>query len=239
MRCAMLVLAALVSLSSLPLCAQAQETRGQERLVATSEAFLAAHPDLRYRLEGLDALDRGRNAEAVGLFRRAARYADKPSQSILGEMHWLGSGVPVDRVQGYIWMDVAAERGYPLLVAKRESYWSQLTPEERARVRELGLEVMDDYGDAAAKPRLAKLLERGKRGATGSRLGFVGALVIRIPTPEGYQEVRGDEYYADKFWEPEAYFRWQDQEWLQPQGEVDVGDVLPASGAEPKRPVSD
>lgn len=233
MRRALFAIAFLALLCSLPGLALAQSDRGQERLVAMSESFLASHPDLRYRLEGLDALDRGRPAEAVGLFRRAARYADKPSQSMLGEMHWTGSGVPVDRVLGYIWMDVAAERGYPLLVAKRESYWSQLTPEQRLQVRERGLDVMDEYGDPAAKPRLAKLLERGKRGATGSRLGFVGALVIRIPTAVGYQEVRGDEYYADKFWEPDAYFRWQDRDWQQPQGTVDVGEVLPDSGTGP------
>jgi hypothetical protein len=232
MRRALLALAVLVPLLGLPGGAQAQQARGKERVVATSESFLSAHPDLRYRLEGLDAVEKGRPEQAIGLFRRAARYADKPSQSMLGEMHWTGSGVPVDRVQGYIWMDVAAERGYPLMVAKRESYWSQLSDEERLRAREVGVAVMDEYGDAAAKPRLEKLLLRAKRNVTGSRVGNVGNLVIRIPTPTGYREVTGDDYYDRKFWEPERYFKWQDQDWVQPEGKVDVGDVEAAPADE-------
>jgi uncharacterized protein len=222
----------LLSLALVPAVAQAQSTRGKERVVATSESFLSAHPDLRFRLEGLDAVERGRPEQAITLFRRAARYADKPSQSMLGEMHWIGSGVPVDRVQGYIWMDVAAERGFPLMVAKRESYWAQLSEEERRRAREIGVAVMDEYGDAAAKPRLEKILLRAKRNVTGSRVGNVGSLVIRIPTPNGYREVRGEDYYAPQFWVPERYFQWQDQDWLQPQGKVDVGDVEAAPAGE-------
>ncbi|MBP6596681.1 MAG: sel1 repeat family protein [Arenimonas sp.] len=226
--------AILVSLAALPGASHAQSTRGQERVVATSESFLASHPDLRFRLQGLDAVNNGRPEQAVALFRRAARYADKPSQSMLGEMHWTGVGVPLDRVLGYIWMDVAAERGFPLMVAKRESYWSQLSPEERVRARETGVAVMDEFGDAAAKPRIEKILLRAKRNVTGSRVGNVGNLVIQIPTPTGFREVSGDDYYDRKFWEPERYFQWQDQDWVQPQGTVDVGDVeaAPAKAAE-------
>lgn len=227
-----LAIAMLVSLAALPGASQAQATRGQERVVITSESFLAAHPDMRYRLEGMYAVDSGRPQQAIPLFLRAARYADKPSQSMLGEMHWTGSGVPVDRVQGYIWMDVAAERGFPLMVAKRESYWSQLSPEEQQKAREIGVAVMDEYGDAAAKPRLEKILLREKRKVTGSRVGSVGNLVIQIPTPTGFREVRGTDYYDRKFWEPERYFKWQDQDWIEPKGKVDVGEVEAAPGAE-------
>lgn len=233
MRSTVLAIAVLISLAAAPAVSHAQATRGQERVVATSASFLAAHPDLRFRLEGLDAVNNGRPEEAIALFRRAARYADKPSQSMLGELHWTGSGVPVDRVQGYIWMDVAAERGFPLMVAKRESYWSQLSAEEQQQAREIGVAVMDEYGDAAAKPRLEKILLKAKRNVTGSRVGSVGNLVIQIPTPSGFREVRGTDYYDRKFWEPKLYFQWQDQDWIEPQGEVDVGDVEAAPAEAP------
>lgn len=217
-----------LALLAVPATGQAQATRSQERLVITSEAFLGAHPDLRYRLEGSAAVNAGKPTEAAALFRRAARYADKPSQSMLGEMHWTGNGLPVDRVQGYIWMDIAAERGFPVMVAKRESYWDQLSAEERIKAREIGVAMMDEFGDAAAKPRLEKLLLRGKRNVTGSRVGHVGNLVIKIPTATGFREVRGDQYYDPIYWEPERYYRWQAQDWAEPEGKVDVGDVQAA-----------
>lgn len=36
-------------------------------------------------------------------------------------------------VRGYIWMDLAGERGYPLMLAKRERYWRALDEVQRAR----------------------------------------------------------------------------------------------------------
>jgi uncharacterized protein len=216
-----------LSLVAAPAGALAQDLSESERLVVTSEAFLSAHPDLKYRLEGLDALEKGRHSQAMGYFKRAARYSDKPSQGMLGEMYWAGIGVAQDRVMGYIWMDVAAERGFPVMVAKREAYWNALDPEQRLAVVELGMPVMDEYGDAAAKPRLAKLIERGARNVTGSRVGHVGNLVIQIPGPTGFREVRGTDYYSPTLWDPEQYSAWLDQDWKSPpKGEVDVGEAI-------------
>lgn len=216
-----------LSLSAAPAALPAQELSESERLVVSSEAFLSAHPDLKYRLEGLDALEKGRYPQAMAFFKRAARYSDKPSQGMLGEMYWGGIGVAQDRLMGYIWMDVAAERGFPVMVAKREAYWNALSPEERVAAVELGLPVMDEYGDAAAKPRLAQLIKRSARSVTGSRVGSVGNLVIQIPGPTGFREVRGTDYYSPTFWDPEKYSAWLDQDWkTPPKGEVDVGEVI-------------
>ena len=210
----------------------AQQLRGDERIVATSEAFLGAHPDLRYRLSGLDAHGRGDYPRALADFQRAAHYGDKPSQSMLGEMHWQGTGTPVDRGLAYVWMDLAAERGYTLMLAKREHYWRSLDEAERTRALALGADMYDDYGDDVAKPRLARELKRARRDITGSRVGSIGNLDILIPTSSGTRRISGQDYYDPRFWEPEQYFRWQDSQWLPPaQGRVEVGEIT--SGDDP------
>lgn len=198
-----------------------------DREIMSSEAFLGAHPDLKHRLMGLDAYNRGEFETAQKEFLRAARYADKPSQGLLGEMHWKGQGVAADRPLAYAWMDIAAERAYPMLLVKREEYWAAMTPEERDRAIEVGRRLMDEYGDAAAKPRLEKRLKQARRETTGSRVGSVGNMRIHIPTASGWRTVRGEEYYAETFWKPEQYWQWQDFDWKNPgQGSVEVGEVM-------------
>jgi uncharacterized protein len=185
--------------------------------ILNSSGFLAAHPDLRWRREGLWALEQGRGGEAFTFFQRAARYADKPSQAMLAEMLWTGRGVAVDRPLAYAWMDLAAERGYPSFLAPRERYWNELSDAERERAVQVGLPLMDEYGDAVAKPRLALLLKRERRNVTGSRTGFVGNLEIQVPGPGGmWQTISGDRFYDEELWEPEKYFAWQDRVWKDP-----------------------
>src|SRR5690606_28897828 len=117
--------------------------------------FLSSHPDLRYRILGFERYKQGRHEEAIRFFRRAAFYADKPSQAMVAEMLWKGEGEAQDRAQAYAWMDMAAERGYPELLGLRERYWAGLDEEARARVVEVGQEVYAKYGDEAARPRIA------------------------------------------------------------------------------------
>ena len=74
--------------------------------------FLEHHQDIQYRMLGMTAYKDGRFDDALRFFRRAAFFADKPSQGMVAEMYWNGQGVPRDPVQAYIWMDLAAERGY-------------------------------------------------------------------------------------------------------------------------------
>ena len=230
-------IALLAALAAVPAFGQDStdpDRRPQERELMMSESFLAAHPDLKYRLSGLDRHAQGQWARALEDFRHAARFGDKPSQGMLGEMHWKGEGVAVDRAVGYAWMDIAAERGYPVLIAKREQYWAALDETERTRAIELGRPMYDEFGDPAAKPRLERLLKRERRNLTGSRVGSVGNLTIMIPTPGGMRQIRGSTFYQDKFWKPEQYWRWQDYDWKKPpQGEVSVGDVLTDPEEEP------
>ena len=205
-----------------------------------TEGFLSAHPDLRWRREGLHAYTNKRYDEAMRYFLRAARYADKPAQAMVAEMYWKGIGVPQDRELGYAWMDLAAERFYSNFVILREQYWGALDATQRLNAIERGQPLLAEYGDGVAKMRMAKVL-RKNRGVTGSRVGFVGNLQI-IPFTGPFAgtglTIRADEYYAPKFWRADKYFEWQDEVWDAPgarKGRVEVGGVENADKKKPAR----
>lgn len=189
--------------------------------------FLEAHPDLRYRLLGLDKYKSGDYADAFKFFRRAGYYADKPSQGMVAEMFWNGQGVDKDPVQAYIWMDLAAERGYEGFVALRERYWNQLDEAQRTRAIEDGQAVYATYGDDAAKPRIAIVLRRELRKMTGSHLGSTGNLKILVPGPgDMVQEIDGSKFFDKRYWDPEQYQQWHDAIWAKPRvGKVEVGEL--------------
>lgn len=210
----------------MPAAAQTADD-AEERRMMSSAAFLSGHPDLRYRLAGLQRYRKNDFDGAMVRFRRAARYGDKPSQAMVGEMYWNGQGVAPDKVLGYVWMDLAAERLYPLMLAKRERYWSELDEAARARALEIGQQVYAEYGDDVAKARLDRELRFAKRNTTGSRVGSVGALQIVIPTPGGSEVIDGSKFYDEKFWDVDQYLQWQDDDWINnAEGTVDVGDVM-------------
>lgn len=219
-----------------------------------TEGFLAGHPDLASRRAGLHAYSRGEYPEALDHFRRAARYADKPSQAMLGEMYWEGLGVAPDRELGYAWMDIAAERLYPHFIMLREQYWSALDTSERRAALVRGKPLMAEFGDEAAKPRLARVMRKHLRAATGSRVGFLGALSIQTNTgplagksPGALvsQEIIGagpsipaGAYYSDEYWDPKKYWARQDRAFFAPQspGHVDVGAAAPVKETPEKSP---
>ena len=190
--------------------------------------FLSGHPDLLYRIRGMDRYKAGKLEEAFGYFQRAAFYSDKPSQGMVAEMLWSGQGVPRDRAQAYAWMDLAAERGYMTFAATREHYWGELDEGERERAIEVGQAIYAKYGDAAAQPRLATVLRRERGKMTGSRLGAgTGNLKILVAGPDGeYEEIDGSRFYDPKYWDPVKYRAWHDSAWMNPKiGRVDVGAV--------------
>jgi hypothetical protein len=225
----LLLAVGLALLVPLPLAAQTNNLTETDKLVMNTSGFMGAHPDMRFRLLGLKEYRKQNYTDAMTYFRRAARYADKPSQGMIAEMLWKGQGVPVDRPAAYIWMDLAAERGYTIMLAQREQYWAALDESERSRALEIGDALHEEFSDAAAKPRLAQKLRLAKRSVTGSRTGAVGALRIEIPTPGGSRTIDGSDYYDDKYWEPHLYWRMQDGDWREVgEGKVDVGDVQAA-----------
>ncbi|MGY0800081.1 tetratricopeptide repeat protein [Lysobacter sp. A286] len=198
-----------------------------EDALMISAGFLAAHPDLQNRQRGVEAYETGRFEEALKYFRRAAHYADKASQAMVGEMLWNGEGVARDPALAYVWMDLAAERGYRGFLQFREQYWAALGESERKRALDEGRAIYARYGDAAAKPRIAAVLRRGLAQTTGSRLGSVGALQIMVPGPGGVPiTIDGSKYYDPRYWDPKQYAEWHDRVWMNPRvGRVDVGET--------------
>ncbi len=188
--------------------------------------FLEHHQDLKYRLLGLEAYNQKRHDTALQYFRRASFFADKPSQGMVAEMYWNGEGTPRDPVQAYVWMDLAAERGYQGFVGLRERYWNALSATERARAVEAGQAVYARFGDAAAKPRYEHQLRIGKSQITGSRTGFNRGVRIEIPGPSGSQSIDGSKFYDERYWNAKKYWAWQDKIWAKPRiGKVSVGEI--------------
>lgn len=200
--------------------------------------FLAGHPDLRYRIEGQKAYEDARLPDALAYFRRASLYADKASQAMVGEMLWKGEGTSADRAMGYVWMDLAAERGYRGFLKFREQYWGALDETERERAVHEGRAIYARYGDAVAKPRIAAVLRRALSQTTGSRLGSVGALKITVPGPGGVpMTIDGSKFYDPRYWDPKQYAEWHDRVWMNPRvGRVDVGETETLRGMPPRIP---
>lgn len=230
MRCFDLRRVVLVSLAwaLLPMATPAVAEPQPRMEILLSSHFLHYHPDLRYRRNGFMALERGAHAQALLHFRRAAEYSDKPSQAMVAELYWSGSGVAQDRALAYAWMDLAAERGYPTFVAYREQYWNALTDAERGRIADVGTPLYARYGDAVAVPRMEHMLRKGRMHYTGSIVGHVAPrLAVWVSSPSGgMMSIRGDQAYQKRFWAAKEYFAWQDEILDRPLGGiVEVGTV--------------
>lgn len=223
----MAVLVAAMSVSPVLVLAQPQVADLRAREVLSSPAFLASHPDMRFRQLGHQAQAAGRLGEARSHFQAAARYADKLSQAALAEMWWTGQGGPADRALGYAWMDLAAERGTPFLLAQRERYWAALAPAERVRAISEGRALYAEFGDPAAQPRLERELRSGLRNVTGSRTGAVAAnMDMFVRDTRGARVVDPDAFYQNDYWQPTRYWQWKAEELAQAgrsSGTVDVG----------------
>lgn len=229
LRNALPLLLLMTALPQLSIAASNNALTEDEKAIVQSRSFLASHPDLRYRIAGMKAYKKGDFKEAMHHFRLGAYYADKPSQAMVAEMLWKGQGTATDRVLAYVWMDMAAERLYIDLVAKREQYWNDMTENERKLALAQGEPVFAKYGDAKAKRRLENVLQRDRRFITGSRTGFVGNLKIEIPGPGGMPiYINGEQFYQEQFWKPEAYWSWQNETWKAlPTGKVNTSDLKP------------
>lgn len=216
------LLTGLLSLLCLPAPASAQvDPASDDTMLAAG--FLDGHPDLLYRGQGLSAYQEKDFPKAMERFRKAAWYGDKASQAIVGEMLWSGVGVESDKVMALVWMDLAAERGYPRFVSTRNGYWNALAPDERQRARNLADKLFQEYGDAAAEPRLVQALRRERLKMSGSRVGSMSSNVqIIVP---GYGSMDASQFYNSKFWDPKQYRAWHDQFWENVRdGRVDVGE---------------
>lgn len=199
-----------------------------------SAGFLNGHPDLRFRMLGMEKMRDKDPTAAFGFFQRAGFYSDKVSQAMVAEMLWNGTGTPVNRVLAYAWMDLAAERGYKGFVELRERYWASLNPAEQAQAVAEGEAIYARFGDAAASPRLNQAMRREQHRLTGSRTGFAGNVKILVPGPNGVvEQIDGSKFYDQRYWDPDKYRQYQDSIWMTPRvGRVDVGSVstVPVTG---------
>lgn len=189
------------------------------------ELTFRGHPDLEYRMYGVERYRKGQYEQAMIRLRHAAYYGDKPSQGLIAEMYALGHGVERDMGLAYAWMDLAAERGYQDFVVRRERYWARMTEDERASALEKGKAVYAEYGDVVAKPRFARQLQRESRKGVGSRTGFGGNVQITIPSRFGDQRIDAAQLRSISYWDPEKYWKLQDAMWKNPGGKVEAGDL--------------
>jgi TPR repeat protein len=208
--------------------------------IEQSQAFLDGHPDIKYRNLGFRSYKKGEFADAMDHFRRAAYFADKPSQAMIGEMHWKGEGVPVNKAQAYAWLDLASERQYPNLLLVRERFWDGLDAAQQTEAVRLGEALYARYGDDVAKTRLEAKLRSTRANTTGSRTGFVGSLTVYLAGPDGEGvAVDGSQFYQEQYWKPEQYWQWQDRTWkVLSRGNVRASELqaLPSKPTEIDKP---
>ena len=208
--------------------------------------------DLYSRRMAQQSIVEGRNDRAIRLLKRAAYFADKPAQALMAEILWNGShDQDRNRAEAYAWMDLAAERGYPELIAQREKYWTVLSDAEREKALAIGQSLYERYGDAVARPRLARQLRRQGSRITGSNTGSAGHMTILAMAPGGSAirraaasgdfegdnispvvAIAGDKFYAPQYWNPRLYFQQQDLSWKvgvteQRMGKTEVGPMAP------------
>lgn len=196
----------------------------------------AHHPNELYRFYGQRAVVDERWEDAVRNFRIAARHADKYSQHRLSLLYWYGFGVPEDRVEAYVWSDLAAERAYPQFLAIRERMWRELTVEQQRAVAERGRAMYAQYGDPIAQERLSNALGHARSSVTGSRTGFktrleIGSAGTRNAPIEhnatvlmgGMARTNLERLYEPDRVVPQQYWKKQDIAWK--NGMVEVGEI--------------
>lgn len=216
--------------ASVERAAQPEWWNGKEQQMWDMPSILARHPDVLHRKLGFMHEHDGDLASAAREFRLAAGFADKPSQAMLAEMYFAGRGVPRDPVLAYAWMDLAAERGYRNLLARREHYWNTLDAAQRREALQQGQQLYAQYSDTVAKPRIEKILNLARqRLYLGSRGRAAGVAVVNVFGPQGLEWFPGQIYFDDRYWKPDNYYAWTDEIYGgQQQGQVDVGPLAPA-----------
>lgn len=231
----------LAVLAPFPLAAQGLSREEQATLNPISEY----HYDQVFRENGFEAYKRGDMEWARKHFLSAARYADKTSQLALSTIYANGAGVSRDLALAYAWADLAAERGFPKFVARREQLWAMLDADGQARAIEEGGKLYAEYGDAVAKPRQASQLARVTFRTMGRRPSLLGA--ARTYTYSGCSGTRNGagnglgggscfvpDYFEDENWASNDYWRVQDSVWGGGNGSVDVAPLRRPGNRPPK-----
>lgn len=262
MKLGSLCLAVLISAGvSAPASAAQPPSTGTDRSPKSVDRVLRAmdntptdgHPDQYYEFRGMHAYAAGDYVSAMRDFLQSARYADKLSQLSIGLMYLNGQGVTKDPVTAFAWTAIAAERKYPQFLATRDRIWSQLDTAQRERAKMMVTDLYVEYGDASAKPRMAKILRREIPTHTGSLVGFGGQAVTSLTpaqlaaatagglphfvgtppnctgdTIDGAPMTGCGNIYVSWRWNPKEYFRARDGAW---KGTVTIGALSQGDAA--------
>jgi TPR repeat protein len=222
------------------------DTQAEKVLTAMNHASTWGHPDLFGEFAGMRRFAGHDYKGALKYFKIGARYADKLSQLSIGLMYENGNGVASDPVTACAWLAMAAERKYPSFMATRDSVCKALTPAQHDQAVAVLAKLMPEYGDAVAKPRMARELELARSQMTGSRLGFDSGVnqVSASDSCGGPTIYEGGvavpkagcgamNYYDPSRWDPKQYFAARDAQW---RGTVTVGnmDEVHEAGCEPR-----
>jgi len=196
----------------------------------------SGHVDQYFRRKGFESYRQGRARGAREYFQYAAKYGDKTSQLALALLHQSGEGGPQDKSMAYAWLDLAAQRGYPSFLARREAQWNELGDAERERAVDLTTALYAVYGDAAAKPRFAAHMRRYLKRSVWSHASLrTGRLVVIdnfCGDAAGFRAAYGggcrrdSDYFTAERFDPDAYWHAQDRLWV-PGGKVEVLPLVP------------
>lgn len=234
-------LVVLFALATAPAGAQSLSKAEQDALRPVSEY----HFDQVFRENGFEAYKRGDFEWARRHFLSAARYADKASQLAISNLYANGEGVPRDLALAYAWADLAAERGFPKFVARREQLWAELGEAERERAIAEGTKLYAEYGDDVAKKRHQMQLDRVTFRTMGRRPSLRGAVDTYVYSGcSGSRNVAGNgigggscfvpDYFDDENWVSRDYWRVQDSVWDGGRGEVEVSPLRRADDPPPR-----
>lgn len=134
--------------------------------------------------------------EALRLFELAGFWANKTAQYNVGVMYYNGIGrIPVDRVLGTAWLGIAAEEHGELADGALQAAWAQLTPGEREAAEHTFRDLDAKYGDRVAFPRAKRFFDNERNNVTGSRVGFVGTMLIQ---DNQWRQRPGTDFYAEQ-----------------------------------------
>ena len=156
-------------------------------------------PGARLVAEGKRSYDAGQYASALTKYEAAARWADKFAQFNIGVMHLQGKGTEFDPARALAWFQLAAERDYPMMVTMVEDLEDMVDDATKRQAERIRVEELEPvFGDEVAIERTHRRMQRDRRLATGSRLGFAGFL--RVIDRNGFSR-DGAEFYAEEKWD--------------------------------------
>lgn len=138
---------------------------------------------------------------SLEMSKLASYWGIKTAQYIVGILYFTGNGIAEDKPRGAAWLRIATEHKNPLAERALALANEEMTLQQRTEAEAIWRELDVKYGDAVTLPRARAYFEAEKRNATGSMVGFVGAM--RVISADGVTS--GTNYYANQQKEFDAF----------------------------------